>query len=94
MTFVIFHDLGVFQYSHMQFEALRGNDSAGEPSIAEMTDKAIRILSKNPNGFFLFVEGKSDASMGSDICVKHDNRNKHVINIDPSTHITSFKDIV
>lgn len=28
-----------------------------QPSLAEMTDKAIRILSRNPNGFFLFVEG-------------------------------------
>lgn len=28
-----------------------------EPSIAEMTEKAIEILNKNPNGFFLMVEG-------------------------------------
>jgi alkaline phosphatase len=28
-----------------------------EPSIAEMTEKAIDILSKNKNGFFLMVEG-------------------------------------
>ncbi|MDW5562256.1 MAG: alkaline phosphatase [Methanomassiliicoccus sp.] len=28
-----------------------------QPSIAEMTDKAIEILSKNPRGFFLMVEG-------------------------------------
>ncbi|MFC2101649.1 alkaline phosphatase [Bacteroidota bacterium] len=27
------------------------------PSLAEMTEKAIKILSENPNGFFLMVEG-------------------------------------
>jgi alkaline phosphatase len=29
-----------------------------DPSIAETTEKAIRILSKNPKGFFLLVEGE------------------------------------
>ncbi|XP_030911285.1 intestinal-type alkaline phosphatase-like [Geospiza fortis] len=28
-----------------------------DPSIVEMTEKAIRILRRNPKGFFLFVEG-------------------------------------
>jgi len=28
-----------------------------EPSLAEMTEKAIEVLSKNPRGFFLMVEG-------------------------------------
>ncbi|MEW5762630.1 MAG: alkaline phosphatase [Bacillota bacterium] len=32
-------------------------DPAKEPSLAQMTAKAIEILSKNPKGFFLFVEG-------------------------------------
>ena len=32
-------------------------DPAKEPSLAEMTDKAIQILSKNEKGFFLMVEG-------------------------------------
>lgn len=41
----------------MNYEVDRVNDTAGEPSIAEMTKKAIDILSKNPKGFFLFVEG-------------------------------------
>jgi alkaline phosphatase len=48
--------LGLFNESHMQYEADRGNDIAGEPSIAEMTEKAIAILDNNPNGFFLMVE--------------------------------------
>ena len=28
-----------------------------EPSLAEMTTKAIQMLKKSPNGFFLMVEG-------------------------------------
>lgn len=47
---------GLFNESHMQYEADRQNDIAGEPSIADMTKKAIKILSKNNNGYFLSVE--------------------------------------
>ncbi|HTJ41001.1 MAG TPA: alkaline phosphatase [Kofleriaceae bacterium] len=32
-------------------------DPSKEPSLAEMTTKAIDILSKNPNGYYLMVEG-------------------------------------
>ncbi|MFC5422915.1 MAG: alkaline phosphatase [Stutzerimonas stutzeri] len=49
--------LGLFERSHMKYEADRAGDKGGEPSIAEMTTKAIDILSQNPNGFFLMVEG-------------------------------------
>lgn len=49
--------LGLFNYSHMQYEADRKNDVAGEPSLIEMTKKAIEVLSKNKNGFVLMVEG-------------------------------------
>jgi len=51
------HLLGLFEPSHMQFESARVRDKAGEPSLAEMTFKAISILERNPNGFFLLVEG-------------------------------------
>lgn len=47
---------GLFNESHMQYEADRANDVAGEPSIAEMTEKAIGILDNNDKGFFLMVE--------------------------------------
>ena len=43
----------------MKYEVDRLSDPAGEPSIGEMTEMAIKILSKNPKGYFLFVEGKS-----------------------------------
>ena len=49
--------LGMFEYSHMQYEVDRASDTAGEPSITEMTEKAINILKKNPRGYFLMVEG-------------------------------------
>jgi alkaline phosphatase len=46
----------LFNESHMQYEADRENDVAGEPSIAQMTTKAIDILDNNEQGFFLMVE--------------------------------------
>ena len=47
--------LGLFEPSHMRYEADRVvyND---EPSLAEMTKKAIEILKKNKNGFYMMVE--------------------------------------
>jgi alkaline phosphatase len=50
------HLLGLFEPSHMQYEADRAQDRAGEPSLAEMTAKAIAILAKNRKGYFLMVE--------------------------------------
>ena len=51
------HLLGLFQSEHMQFEADRAEDTAGEPSLAQMTKLAIDILSRNSKGYFLLVEG-------------------------------------
>jgi alkaline phosphatase len=48
--------LGLFNESHMQYEADRSNDIAGEPSISEMTETAINILNNDDDGFFLMVE--------------------------------------
>ncbi len=49
--------LALFEPSHMQYEYDRASDAAGEPSLAEMTGKAIDILKQNPKGYFLMVEG-------------------------------------
>jgi len=46
----------LFNRSHMRYEADRHNDVAGEPSLAQMTTKAIDILDNNSKGFFLMVE--------------------------------------
>ena len=49
--------LGLFSRSNMAWEADRKEDTAGEPSLAEMTRVAIERLSRGPKGFFLMVEG-------------------------------------
>ncbi|KAK2530983.1 intestinal-type alkaline phosphatase 1-like protein [Columba livia] len=48
------HLMGLFEPKDMQYELNR--NASTDPSIVEMTEKAIRILRRNPNGFFLFVE--------------------------------------
>ncbi|XP_067949435.1 uncharacterized protein [Watersipora subatra] len=48
--------LGMFEPKRMQEETARRVNNT-EPSLAEMTERAINILSRNPNGFFLFLEG-------------------------------------
>ncbi len=48
---------GLFEPSHMQFELDRNQDTAGEPSLAAMTEKAIAILARDPKGYVLLVEG-------------------------------------
>ena len=53
--------LGLFEPSHMQYEADRAVDPAGEPSLTEMTEKAIAVLQQDAKGsakgYFLHVEG-------------------------------------
>lgn len=51
------HLLGLFDPSHMEYESDRASDRAGEPSLSEMTAKAIEILSRRDRGYFLMVEG-------------------------------------
>jgi len=51
------HVLGLFEPSHMKFEVDRPSDPAGEPSLSEMTAKAIDVLARAPKGYFLMVEG-------------------------------------
>lgn len=52
--------LGLFEPGHMQYEL----DRKGEPSLAEMTETAIRILQRGPKGFFLMVEaGRIDHAL-------------------------------
>lgn len=48
--------LGLFEPSAMKYEADRDNDAAGEPSLVEMTKKAIDILRRDKDGYFLMVE--------------------------------------
>ena len=48
--------LGLFTSSHMSYDADRTANSKDEPSISDMTDAAIELLSKNEDGYFLMVE--------------------------------------
>ena len=41
----------------MDVEAQRDQGPDGQPSLAEMTQKAIKILQRSNKGYFLFVEG-------------------------------------
>uniref|UniRef100_A0A146ZXB8 Alkaline phosphatase n=1 Tax=Fundulus heteroclitus TaxID=8078 RepID=A0A146ZXB8_FUNHE len=47
--------MGLFEPKDMRFDVFR--NTSRDPSIVEMTEKAIQILRKNPKGYFLFVEG-------------------------------------
>lgn len=49
--------MGLFTTSHMEFNYKVNGVSDKIPTLTEMTMKAIEILSQNPKGFFLFVEG-------------------------------------
>ncbi|KAJ3645658.1 hypothetical protein Zmor_023299 [Zophobas morio] len=47
--------LGLFNPDHVSFNLKR--DKNKEPSLQEMTEAAIKVLSQSENGYFLFVEG-------------------------------------
>ncbi|XP_051779746.1 alkaline phosphatase-like [Erpetoichthys calabaricus] len=47
--------MGLFEPGDLAYELER--NSSTDPSIVEMVDKAVHILRKNTQGFFLFVEG-------------------------------------
>jgi alkaline phosphatase len=48
---------GTFADSDMAYDIDRKYLDLPQPSLAEMTEKSISLLSKDPQGFFLFVEG-------------------------------------
>lgn len=47
--------LGLFESDHLQYNLDANHET--EPSISDMTYTAIKILEKERNGYFLFVEG-------------------------------------
>ncbi len=56
--------VGLFAGSHLAYEIDR--DAAQEPSLAEMTARAIDLLDDDPEGFFLMVEGSRIDHAGHD----------------------------
>ena len=67
---------GIFAVDHMDADLNRREFKLDQPSIAEMTAKAIELLSEDKDGFFLMVEGSEIDWAG------HDN--------DPIYMITDF----
>src|SRR6056297_3660858 len=49
--------LGLFNPSYMNYKLDRDNVNSNEPSLKEMTKKAIQVLSRDEDGFFLMSEG-------------------------------------
>ena len=62
--------LGLFEPKEMLFEAERSRGNGAEPSLQQMTERAITFLSKkqSANGYFLIVEGAR---------IDHANHNKN-----------------
>lgn len=56
--------LGLFSLSHMSYEMDR--DPAAQPSLAEMTQKALDLLSSDEDGYFLMVEASRIDHAGHD----------------------------
>ncbi|XP_071371433.1 intestinal-type alkaline phosphatase [Centroberyx affinis] len=54
--------MGLFEPKDCRYELERNPNT--DPSLTEMMEKAIKILSKNPNGFFLFVEDEGRIDHG------------------------------
>lgn len=52
---------GLFEPGDLPYDLERNTDS--DPSLTEMVDVAIKILKKNPSGFYLLVEGEFTASV-------------------------------
>lgn len=47
---------GLFQDSHLLYH-LETNETTNQPTLEEMTRKAIEVLSNNTEGYFVFIEG-------------------------------------
>ncbi|XP_064553270.1 membrane-bound alkaline phosphatase [Drosophila montana] len=48
--------LGLFQDDHLQYH-MQTNESSTQPTLEQMTRKAIEYMSQNEQGYFLFIEG-------------------------------------
>ncbi|NP_001096792.1 alkaline phosphatase-like precursor [Bos taurus] len=49
------HLMGLFEPADMKYNVQQ--DPTKDPTLQEMTEVALRVLSRNPRGFYLFVEG-------------------------------------
>ena len=80
--------LGLFNPSYMNYKLDRDDVNSKEPSLLEMTKKAINILSRDEDGFFLMSEGAriDHAAHAADIhgvvaeTIEFDNTVEYVVN--------------
>ncbi|KAJ9597588.1 hypothetical protein L9F63_011552 [Diploptera punctata] len=49
--------MGLFSPGHIPYVSSRDNSPEGQPSLVNMTAQAIKLLSRNPKGYILLVEG-------------------------------------
>ncbi|XP_062869429.1 alkaline phosphatase-like [Trichomycterus rosablanca] len=64
--------MGLFEPKDTRYELDRNPDT--DPSLTEMMEKAIKILRKNPKGFYLFVEDNGRIDHGH-----HDSKTKNAL---------------
>ena len=86
--------LGLFNSSHVNFEQDRQTSAPWEPSLAEMTEVAIKVLKAKggSKGFFLMVEsGRIDhlehANAGGIAVVAGDGGNQYTIDTDKPAYV-------
>ncbi|PJJ59702.1 alkaline phosphatase [Hymenobacter chitinivorans] len=86
--------LGLFNASHVNYEQDRQTSAPWEPSLAEMTQAAIRVLQAKSNGkgFFLIVEaGRIDhlehANTGGISVVAGTNGNQYTVDSDKPAYV-------
>ena len=48
--------IGLFSDDHLEYDIEREERAPHQPTLEEMTEVAIKKLSQNPNGYYLFVE--------------------------------------
>jgi alkaline phosphatase len=49
--------MGLFSPGHLPYALERDTSPTGQPSLLNMTQQALKLLSKNPEGYVLVVEG-------------------------------------
>ncbi|WP_066173972.1 alkaline phosphatase [Bacillus marinisedimentorum] len=80
--------LGLFNSSYMNYKLDKDEMNSNEPTLNEMTDKALDVLSQDKDGFFLMVEGAriDHAAHAADMAgvwketIEFDNTVKDVVN--------------
>lgn len=48
---------GLFHSSHLDYNAGKKLRNPSQPRLKDMTESAIKLLQKNPEGYFVFIEG-------------------------------------